>query len=105
MLNIPVILQGSVIAVFNEAELRGIDLQKLEDERFTSRKHIQMVTEHRIRADWYRIRSAEIARPEKPPVKKKTKAKPQCKVEVVRKYLFTSEQVRIAGAIFRKEKK
>lgn len=92
---------GSVIAVLDEARLRGINLDKLQHELFTDPAHIRMITEHELRAKWYRIRAAEVARPAKV---KKTKAKSQDMVETERKYLFNPDQVRIAQAIFRKEK-
>lgn len=105
-----------IVVHLSEAELRGIDVSALEEERFTSRTHLRMIAEHELRAKWYRIRAAEVARPE--PVKRKVapdskiqetkvapEAKPQGKVEGVSKYLFNPEQIRIAEAIFRKEKK
>lgn len=91
-----------MIAVLDEARLRGIDLDALQRELFTDPAHIRMIAEHELNAKWYRIRAAEVARP---PAPKKTKAKSQDKVETETKYLFTPDQVRIAEAIFRKEKK
>lgn len=93
-----------MIVVIDEALLRGIDLAALEEERFTSRTHLRMVAEHELKARWLRIVAAEVARPE--PVKRKVapKTKPQGKVETAKQYLFNSEQIRIAEAIFRKEK-
>ena len=97
-----VIRLGSVIVVLDEARLRGIDLDALQNELFTSPDHLRMIARHELAAKWYRIRAAEVARP---PAPKKTKAKSQDMVETETKYLFSTDQVRIAQAIFRKEKK
>lgn len=90
-----------MIAVFDEASLRGIDLNKLQNELFTSRTHLRMVADHEWRVSWYQIRSAEQARPEKA---NKTNIKSQDMVETANKILFNPEQIRIADAIFRKRK-
>lgn len=92
--------------MFNEAQLRGIDLEKLREESFSSREHLKMMAEHEVFAKTYWQIVRETARPveKKLPPKMKT-VKPPVRVKTSKTYLFTPEQVSIAEAIFRKEKK
>jgi hypothetical protein len=91
--------------MFNEAQLRGIDLDKLQEESFSSREHLKMMAHHEIFAREYWRIMKETARPEASKTTKKVKSvKPVAKVRQSKKYLFTPEQVNIANAIFRNEK-
>ena len=65
---------------FSHAELLGIDLDKLYEERFTTRRHLELMAAHRARREaWEHLQA-------NPP--KRTD-----------RYDFTDEQMRIALAV------
>lgn len=86
----------------NEAELRGIDLAKLQQEAFTSKQHIDMVNAHEVRAAqyWGKVRQAEPPRdtvgdtPQQPQT-----LKLPIRVRTVKQPTFTDKQIRIAQAV------
>lgn len=91
--------------MFDEAHLRGIDLEKLQEESFTSKEHLKMMAHHEVFAREYWRIMRETARPVEPePIKKVRSVKPVGKVRLSKKYLFSPEQINIANAIFRNEK-
>jgi hypothetical protein len=101
----------TIVDDFNEAQLRGINLRKLSHERFTSKKHLSMMTEHETKSAliWQQVR--EKSRPVERRKRKSDTPKVQPNVEistkpdrnVSRQYRFTPEQIRIAEAVAKRE--
>ena len=76
-------------AVQSEAELRGIDMEALMEESFTSKTHLAMVARHEMKV---RMIYKEIYRPVK---KTKTYVNPGIRVDVVNEVSqFTKKQSR-----------
>jgi hypothetical protein len=91
--------------MFDEARLRGIDLDELQNELPTSEASIRMKNDHETRSKIYWLTAKELNRPNGSSLKTAQKIHLQGRVETKKSILFTPEQIRIAKAIFRKEKK
>jgi hypothetical protein len=91
--------------MFDEARLRGIDLDQLQNELPTSEASIRMKNDHESKAKIYWLTVKELDRTGGIILKTVKKDHLQGRVEPRKSILFSSEQIRIAKAIFRKEKK
>ena len=86
-----------MIAVQSEAELRGIDLEALMDELFTSRPHLAMVARHEIKV---RMIYKEVYRPMR---KTRPSVNPGIRLDDVDEVpQFTKKQIEIAQTILEK---
>jgi hypothetical protein len=99
---------------FDEAKLRGIDKDKLEDEQFYSYAHLRLVKLHEERARLFheyakmKDNHRQVSVPEKQESdtpKQKPVAKPAKMVKNKQKPQFTEAQLRIAKAVLDKEMK
>lgn len=86
--------------MFNEAKLRGINMRKLRQESFTSKKHIEMMKLHEAHAALIHERLRYPSRPAEQtiPSPVSTRSEVQGKVKEVIEPTFTESQIRIAQA-------
>lgn len=85
-----------------EAELRGIDLAKLQQEAFTSQQHIAMVNDHEARAAayWDKVRWPDRPRATAGDTPQQAQTlKLPIRVRTVKQPTFTDKQIRIAQAV------
>lgn len=87
-------LVGTVTAVLSEAELRGIDVDALMEESFTSRSHLAMVARHEMKV---RAIYSEVFRPISKSSATVYSAAMLNGVDVVPQ--FTKKQIEIAMAV------
>lgn len=100
-------MKGVILMAFDEARMRGIDLEKLEDEQFYSYAHLRLVKLHEERARLFH-EYAKMKPPATPPddtPKVVPVHKPAKVYKNSKKPQFTEAQIRIAQAVLDKEMK